>query len=164
MSKKSDIQYQFEQWKIEESERIKSIQKQEITILIEKIRKEWITTSTKVQKSWNDKENQIDNAFNSLQNAINDYENIILEKKNLELQVKDLEQEIDLLRKPPNDDDKQERLIKINSLRLEIQKMEKELTDAETELREVTNSKNRYKRLFLQSTKTLKEMLNEKKK
>ena len=42
--------------------------------------------------------------------------------------------------------------------------MEKELTDAETELREVTNSKNRYKRLFLQSTKTLKEMLNEKKK
>jgi len=163
MSKTSNIQVAFEQWKITETERIRNIQKQELAIIVEKIRKEWMGTSTKVQKSWNEKESQIENSFSQLQTVICEYENALSEKKNLETTIKDLEEELEQLSRPPPDDGKQERLSRINSLRLEIQKLEEDITEADTELRETTNSKNRYKRLYLQSIKSLKEMSEDKK-
>lgn len=162
MSKKNAVS--FEVWKQKETQRMKSIQRQEMEILIDKIRKQWTAQQAKVSKDWEDKEAKIFEGFSRIENVVCEFKAAVSERQQLEKQLEALEAENDQLKQVPSDAPRQERLMRINNLRLEIQQLEEDLTRSDAELRAANESKNRYKRLFLESNKVLHEMVEEEKK
>ncbi|OHT03907.1 coiled-coiled tumor supressor protein [Tritrichomonas foetus] len=127
-------------------------------IFIDKIATQWASQQNKVSKEWEEKEASIMEGFTRIGTVICEYKNAVAEKQTLEKQLKSVELEHDHLKKVPSDSARQERLVRINSLRLEIQKLEEDLTKADAELRAANEGKNRYKRLLLQANKTVHEM------
>jgi hypothetical protein len=153
----------FEIWRQKEVERMKSLQRQEMGVLIEKIRKQWGAQQARVTKEWEDKESRIFDCFTKIETAVCEFKATNAECQNLQKQQRALEQENDELKQVPADAARQERLVRINNLRLEIQQLEGNLTKVDAELRVANESKNRYKRLFLESNSVLSEMLEEQK-
>lgn len=151
----------FELWKQKETERCREIQRQDMKIFIDKIASQWSTQQSRVSKEWEQKETEIMDGFNKLGNLICECRSAVAEKQTLEKQLKTLEIEKDSLKKGPSDKDRQERLVRINGLRIEIQKLEDELTKTDAELRAANEGKNRYKRLLLEANKVVHEMEEE---
>ena len=151
----------LENWKQKETERMRALQRQEMKIFIDKIASQWSAQQTRVSKEWEEKENSIMDGFTKIGNVICQYKDAVAEKQNLEKQFRDVEAENDRLKKIPTDNTRQERLLRINELRLEIQKLEDELTKADAELRAANEGKNRYKRLLLEANKVVHEMEEE---
>lgn len=154
----------FEVWKQRETQRVRNLQNQEIAILIDKIRKQWTAQQGKVSKDWEEKESRIFEGFSRIETVVSDFKAAVNERKALEKQLRSLEQDNDQLKQVPTDTTRQERLLRINNLRLEIQQLEEDLTKADAELRVANEGKNRYKRLFLESNNVLREMVEEEKK
>lgn len=154
----------FEVWKQRETQRVRALQKQEIAILIDKIRKQWAGQQGRVSKDWEEKESKIFEGFSRIETVVTDFKSAVAERKQLEKQLRSLEQDNDQLKQVPTDTTRQERLLRINNLRLEIQQLEEDLTKADAELRAANEGKNRYKRLFLESNNIVREMVEEEKK
>jgi chromosome segregation ATPase len=153
----------FETWKQREGERMKAAQRQEMGILIDKIRRDWAAQQARVSRDWEAKEGRILEIFTKIETVIGEFKAANAERQTLEAQLQALEQENDELKKIPPDSTRQERLVRINNLRLEIERLEGDLTRADAEVRATNESKNRYKRLFLESNTVLNEMLQEQK-
>ena len=151
----------FELWKQKETERCREIQRQDMKIFIDKIAAQWSAQQSRVSKEWEQKETEIMDGFNKLEKLICECKSAVSERQTLEKQLKILEIEKDQLKKGPSDKERQERLVRINGLRLEIQKLEDDLTKADAELRAANEGKNRYKRLLLDANKVVHEMEEE---
>jgi hypothetical protein len=153
----------FETWKQREGERMRAAQRQEMGILIDKIRRDWAAQQARVSRDWEAKESRILEGFTKIETVVREFQSTNAERQALEAQLLAIEQENDELKKVPPDSTRQERLVRINNLRLEIERLEGDLTRADAEVRAANESKNRYKRLFLESNSILNEMLQEQK-
>ena len=154
---------QFEEWKRQEVQRISKIHQEEQQLFEEKLMKEWMNIQTKTQKSWDEKQNQIEAAMTDMQNDARQYSEAVSTKKNLEKEIASLEKELDRLRKPVEDNSREERLVRISTLKVEIQNLEEQCTAKEREYNEMVQKKERYKRLYLEANKTLNEIRSSKK-
>jgi muconolactone delta-isomerase len=147
-----------------EAENTRELQRQEMGILIDKIQGQWSAHQLRASKEWEEKEAQILTGFSKIENVFCELKAVIAERATLERQLKTLTEESDHLKQIPSTDSaRQDRLVRINNLRLEIRQLEEDVTTADAELRAVSESKNRYKRLFLESNKVLQSMLEEEK-
>jgi hypothetical protein len=153
----------FEIWKQKEVERLKARQRQEMGILIDQIRKQWNAQQARIIKEWEEKEARIFECFTKIETAVCEFKTTAAENKALQKQLEALQQESSALKQAPPDAARQERLVRINNLRLEIQRLEDALTTADAELRAANESKNRYKRLFLESNTVVNEMVEDQK-
>lgn len=153
----------FEEWKRQELQRISKIHQEEQQVFIDKLKKEYMTMQSKTQKSWDEKQNQIEMAMEEMQNDTKQYNEALSTKKSLEKEVSSLEKELDKLRKPVEDNSQEERLVRIASLKVEIQKLEEQCTEKEREYAEIKQKKDRYKRLYTDASKTLSEMTQNRK-
>jgi hypothetical protein len=154
----------LEAWKQREGERARIQSQQEMGILIDKIRSQWSAEQSKASREWEEKEAQIITGFGKIETAYCKLKAAMAERQTLEQQLKVLTAENDQLKQLPSiDTTRQERLVRINNLRLEIRQLEEELTKTDAEFRSAVESKNRYKRLFLESNKILQSILQEQK-
>jgi hypothetical protein len=151
----------FEAWKLKEVERLRELERKELGILVEKYKTQWGAQQTRITREWEDKEAKILESFTKIEAIVCEYKTATAERQSLRKQLEALEQENDQLKQIPIDNTRQERLVRINNLRLEIQKMEDDLTKSDAELRAANESKNRYKRLFLESNRVVTEMVQE---
>lgn len=154
----------FEAWKTKETERARQAEQHELRALGEKLEADAAAKRAKISKDWDDKDARIANSFARIETMITDYLSAAQERKSLQRQLETLEHDNDQLKQIPVDNSRQERLVRINNLRLEIQKLEEDLTRSDAELRAANESKNRYKRLFLESNKVVAEMVQEQQK
>lgn len=155
---------QFEIWKQKESERMRIIQQEELTNVVNQIKKQHALQQEKYEADWQRKERDIEECFSRIGNVICDYQKANAERQDLEKQLASLEAENDKLKVVPADDARQTRLVNIRSLRLEIKKLEEELTESDAQLRKLNDDKNRYKRLYLEANKVLQEITENQKK
>jgi len=153
----------FERWRQREAQRSRAMQQQELGVLMDQIRRRWTEQQAKVSKDWEDKEARVFDIFSRIESVVVEFKAAAGERQELERQVGALELENDQLKQVPADTSRQERLVRINGLRLEIQQLEDGLTRADAELRAANESKNRYKRLFLESSGVLRTMAEEEK-
>lgn len=153
----------FEEWKRQELQRISKIHQEEQQVFIDKLKKEYMSFQTKTQKSWDEKQNQIEMAMSEMQNDTKQYNEAVSTKKSLEKEISILEKELDKLRKPVDDNSQEERLVRIASLKVEITKLEEQCTEKEREYSEIKQKKDRYKRLYTDASKTLDEMIQSRK-
>jgi SMC interacting uncharacterized protein involved in chromosome segregation len=136
---------------------------QERGILIDQIRRKWDEQRERISKEWQEKEAKIDECFTKISIAVCEFKATAAENQTLQKQLDALQQESDDLKQVPVSAGRQERLVRINNLRLEIQRLEEALTTADAELRAANESKNRYKRLFPESKTVVNEMLEDQK-
>lgn len=151
----------FELWKRKETQRVQSQQRQEMGVLFDKIKKQWAGQQLKVMKDWEESEGRVLEGFEKIETAASELRNVTSEKQGLERQLKSLEQENNQMKQVPADTNRDSRLVRINNLRLEIQQLESDLTSNDAKLRVANESKNRYKRLFLESTRVVQELVEE---
>lgn len=156
MSKK---EAQFEIWKQKEIERMRIIQQEELSNIVNQIKKQHAVQQEKYESDWQIKEKSIEECFSKIGNVICDYQKANAERQELEKQLQTLEAENDQLKAVPVDNARQGRLVNIRALKQEIEQLEDELTKSDAQLRTLNDDKNRYKRLYLSATKALQEMM-----
>lgn len=150
--------FEFERWKQEEATRIANYKQEELNVLLSKIKKEWQKIVNHATKEWEQKENATQDEFSQLEALIQEHQNLMDEKSDLQKQINSMEREIERVRTPVVDPAREERLTRINTLRFEIEKLEKQLTEETANLEEVVASKNKYKKLYIEATTTLQQL------
>ncbi|EAY00608.1 coiled-coiled tumor supressor gene, putative [Trichomonas vaginalis G3] len=154
---KDNHAFDFEAWKETELERIKKIHADENQVILEKIDKEWKTSLSQANKSWNSHEDRLLKDLISAGKLADEFNSESQKNRQLKDEITQLEKELANLRKPREDTEREERISRISSLRYEINQLDGKLREIEEDLQNTTREKNKYKKLCQQAFETLKQ-------